>query len=101
MNNVILNLKGQVTSLKHKLVLSEDGSKNMLSHEMQDQLKEIADLRTQNQMINQKYQEMVQNVNKKEDEILELEEKSKQMLVEAQKDAHDCIKYFKNLAFQT
>ena len=52
-------------------------------------------------MINEKYQEMVQSIHLKETEILEMEEKSRQMLIEAQKDAHDCIKYFKNLAFQT
>ena len=59
MRDVIANLQGQITSLKHKLVMSEDASKNLHSHEFQDSMKEIADLRTQNCMINDKYQGMV------------------------------------------
>ena len=77
MRDVIANLQGQITSLKHKLVMSEDASKNLHSHEFQDSMKEIADLRTQNCMINDKYQDMVQNVHEKETEILDMEEKSR------------------------
>ena len=33
MRDVIANLQGQITSLKHKLVMSEDASKNLHSHE--------------------------------------------------------------------
>ena len=42
---------------------------------------------------------MAHSVQQKELELEEMEEKSKKMLIAAQKDAQECIQYFKTLAF--
>jgi hypothetical protein len=42
---------------------------------------------------------MVDIMKQKEIEMIEVEEKSKRMLNAAQKDAEDCISYFKSLAY--
>jgi len=42
---VIMSLQSQVTSLKHKLVMTEGASKSQFNQDFTSQLKEIADLR--------------------------------------------------------
>ena len=63
-------------------------------------LQEIAELRQGKLDIEAKFREMCDKVRDKELEMAELEEKSRVMLIDAQKDAHECIKYFKGVALQ-
>ena len=42
---VILNLQGQISSLKHKLVLSDGAARNIENSELQDYVKEVAGVR--------------------------------------------------------
>ena len=62
-------------------------------------VKEVEDIKRENHQIAKRYQEMVDMIKKKESEMIEVEEKSKRMLNDAQKDAEDCISYFKGLAY--
>jgi len=43
---------------------------------------------------------MVDQVRQREAELTAMEERSRQMLIEAQKDAHECIEYFKEVALR-
>lgn len=62
-------------------------------------VKEVEDIKRENHQIAKRYQETVDMMKQKEIEMIEVEEKSKRMLNAAQKDAEDCISYFKGLAY--
>ena len=97
---VIVSLQGQIASLKHKLNYAEDASKVQISEDFAVQMKEMAELRYENRQVEDKYRQLTEKFHQKEIELIDMEEKGKQMLIQAQKDAQECIKYFKSLAFQ-
>lgn len=57
-------------------------------------------MRQENLMMSQRYQDLAQVLKQKEIEIFTLEERSKTLLQAAQRDAEECIAYFKGLACQ-
>ena len=57
-------------------------------------------MRQENLMMTQRYQDLAQILKQKEVELFTLEERSKMMLQAAQRDAEECISYFKGLACQ-
>ena len=96
---VIVSLQSQISSLKHRLNIQDEVHKSQLDADCAHQLKEMAELRHQNQEIEHKYRQLTEKFHLKEIELIDMEEKGKQMLITAQKDAQECIKYFKSLAF--